>query len=195
DEASLRDTPFSDDPVKGPGRSELYAQHYSISANASFQAVFDTPTKDGGYFPSTALIGLEAISHNFFGKGWSAGLDLLFGGANGMILNAGQFELRYRYSEVSLGATILAEWPEGRLVPFAGFRLGADLMSREFTDTVLPSQAFYTFTPGLVGGLKIRLSRRWGVTGRARVHYLLYNIDETRNFGYLELATLLSYEL
>ncbi len=194
DEAALRDVAFSDDPVKGPGRSELYARHYSLAFAGSYQAVFDAPTTQGGYFPSSPLVGLEAVSHNFFGRGWSAGLDLLFGGATGT-LNYGPVSTGYRFSELSLGASLLAEWPEGWLVPFVGARLGMNVMTRDFPGTLLPSQGFYTFSPGLVGGFKLRLSRHWGITGRARVHYLLYNIDETRNFGYLELASLLSYEL
>ena len=80
-------------------------------------------------------------------------------------------------------------------MPFAGVRLGADLMTREFPGTLLPSQAFYTLHPRAGRRAQDPAVRRWGITGRARVHYLLYNIDETRNFGYLELATLLSYEL
>ena len=32
--------------------------------------------------------------------------------------------LQYRYSVLSLGSSLVSEWPVGRLVPFAGVRLG-----------------------------------------------------------------------
>ncbi|MBI3181206.1 MAG: caspase family protein [Myxococcales bacterium] len=194
-EAALRDAPFSDDPAKGPGRAALYAQHYSVGVAGTYQSVFDAPTTRGGHFPSAPLLGLEVLSHNFFGRGFGLGFDLLLGGSDGSLSTGAIEDVRYKYGQVSLGASIVAEWPEGAIVPFVGARLGANLMSREFPGTALPKQGYYTLTPGAIGGLRLRLSRKWSLAGRARLHYLLYNIDETKNFGYLELATLLSYEL
>ncbi|MFZ5470716.1 MAG: caspase family protein [Myxococcota bacterium] len=195
DEGSLRDVAFADDPMKGPERSLLYAQHLSLGVTGTFQAVFDAPSSSGGLFPSATLVGLEALSHNFFGRGWSLGGDVLLGGSSGRLSVGSVQELPYRYSQLSVGGSLLAEWPEGSWVPFVGGRLGIHLMSRDFPGARLPRQVFYTLSPGLLAGVKWRLTQRFGLTGRARLHYLLYNIDETRNFGYLELGTLLSYEL
>ena len=193
-ESTLRDAPFSDDPVKGTLRSELFTKHWSFGFTGTYQSVFDAPTTQGGYFPSSSLFGLEGQLHNFFGRGWTLGLDVLLGSTHGL-LNTGGLSLGYQYNQASIGGTVVAEWPDGDWVPFAGARLGANAMTRTFPGTDLPPQNFSTFTPGLVAGLKYRLTRHFGLTGRARLHYLLYNIDETRNFGYLELAMLLSYEL
>lgn len=194
DERALRDAPFSDDPVKGPGRSERLAPHWSIGLAGSYQSVFDAPPAQGGYFPSAPQLGLDLQSHNFFGRGWTLGLDALAGGSGGT-LHAGSLTAEYRYSQLTLGTSVIAEWPEGTWVPFLGARVGINLMSREFPGTQLPRQGYTTLSPGAVAGLKLRLSRHLGVTARGRLHYLLYNVDETRNFGYLELATVLSYEL
>ena len=101
----------------------------------------------------------------------------------------------YRFSELTTGTSILVEWPEGAWVPYFGARLAMVFMSRQFDDHTLPHQTFYTFTPGLVGGLKLRLSKHWGIAARGRIHYLFYNIEQNRSLGYWELATLLSYEL
>lgn len=195
DEAKLLDAPFSDDPVKGPERSALYAHHYSLGFSGTFQSVFDAPTTQGGHFPSAPMLGLQLESHNFFGRGWTLGFDLMLGGSRGVLASGAIQGVEYKFGEISLGTWLIAEWPEGGWVPFWGGRLGMNLMSREFPGTALPTQGYYTLSPGLVGGVRYRVTRQLGVTGRARLHYLLYNIDETKNFGYLELATLLSYEL
>ncbi len=193
-EARLRDAPFSDDPVKGPGRAMLWSTHYSIALSGAYQAVFDAPLDRGGHFPSTPLVGLELHSHNFFGRGWTLGVDLQLGGTQGTLVT-GPVVAPYRYGHVSAGAAVVREWPEGGWVPFVGARVGWNGMTRSFPDTQLPLQFFSTMSPGLVGGVKLRITQRLGLTARSRLHYLLYSIDETKNFGYLELAGLVSYEL
>ena len=55
-------------------------------------------------------------------------------------------------------------------------------------------QSFTTMSPGLALGIKYRLGTSFGVLARARVHYLLYNVDETRSLGYAEVGLLLDYE-
>lgn len=67
-------------------------------------------------------------------------------------------------------------------------------MNRTFTDTALAPQAYSIFTPGAVVGLKFRITRNIAVVARARLHYLLYNVDETRSLGTADLGGLLEYE-
>ncbi len=194
DDRTLNDTAFSDDPVKGVGRALLYSKHWSFGLQGTWQAVFDAPTDKGGLFPSSPNVGLEGTWHNFFGRGFSLTIDGM-AGTTGGTLNTGALQnLAYRYTLFSLGTGLLVEWPEGRWVPFVGARLGLNLMSRDFEVAGLPRQTFSVLTPGLVGGLKVRLTQRFSLSARVRLHYLLYNIDETKNFGFLELATCLSYE-
>jgi hypothetical protein len=50
------------------------------------------------------------------------------------------------------------------------------------------------FTPGALGGLKVRLSKSISIVARARLHYLLYNVDETRSLGSADFGLLLDYE-
>jgi len=193
DESSLRDAPFSDDPVKGPGRLQQISTHLSFGFSGFYQSFFDGPTRET-LFPPTPMLGLEAQIHNFLRRDWIWGFDLAFGGSRST-LNLSALNVPYRFSELTLGTSILVEWPEGILVPYLGARLAMVFMSRQFDDRTLPDQNFYTFTPGLVGGLKLRISRNWGIEVRGRVHYLFYNIEQNRSLGYWELATLLSYEL
>jgi len=192
DEGALHDAHFTEDPVKGPGRLAQVSTHFSFGLTGTFQSFFDSPTREG-LFPTAPLLGVEAELHNFLRRDWIWGFDLAFGGARST-LNLVALSLPYRFSELTLGSSILVEWPEGDWVPFVGGRLAMMVMSRQFDDAQLPKQNFYTFSPGLVGGLKYRLSRNWGITARGRIHYLLYNVDENRSLGYWELATAVSYE-
>ena len=68
------------------------------------------------------------------------------------------------------------------------------LMSRRFDDPTIPDQFFSTFTPGLIAGVRARLYRHLSFEARSRVHYLLYNVEENRSLGYLELYAGGSYD-
>jgi hypothetical protein len=98
-----------------------------------------------------------------------------------------------------VGTSLYAEWAfaKGRVVPFLGGRVALMVMSRRFEGegAALPEQHFSTFSPGLVGGLRYDLAYGFSVTARARLHYLLYNVGETRSLGYWELGALVGYEL
>lgn len=194
DESKLKDTKFSDDPVKGVERVTLYSRHWSFGVAGSYQTVFDAPLDKGGYFPSSPVVGIEGTWHNAFGRGFGFGIDGLYGWQSG-VLNSGLVSLNYNYSLFTMGTTGFYEWPDGWWVPYVGVRLGLDVMARNFQNGMAPSQSFSTFTPGVVAGVRIRLGHNWSLGLRARLHYLLYNIDQRRNFGYLELASTLDYEL
>ncbi len=187
---------FADDPVKGTGLTTLYAQHWSVSASGGYQAIFDAPTARGGTFPSAPLVGLEGTLHHFFGRGWGLGLDFAVGSASGQVSSPLLQGLPYDYSVLTLGGALLREWqPEATLVPFAGVRVGLELMQRTFPGTALPRQSYASTSPGLVGGLSLRLTRQVSLTARARLHYLLYTVDETKSLGYADLGLLLDYEM
>ena len=195
DETKFQNAKFSDDPVKGTGISSIFSRHWSLSASGQYEAVFDRPTNAGGYFPSAPLLGAEATLHNFFGRGFALSIDGGYGWTTGLVSGPLLGELTYNYALITFGASLFYEWFQGdRFIPFAGIHLSFNIMSREFTDTALAKQTYSTFTPGIVGGLKIRLSKNVSVVARARVHYLLYNVDETRNLGSADFGALLDYE-
>lgn len=196
DEAQLKNARFSDDPVKGTGLTSVYARHWSLSATGQYQAIFDAPTNAGGLFPSAPMVGGEATVHNFFGRGFAWSFDGQYGWSTGVVTSprlgtpAG-----YRYSLVTVGTSLFHEWnEEGTWVPFVGARLSLSLMNREFDEPLFPRQGFTTMSPGVVAGVKYRLGRSFGVVARGRVHYLLYNVDETRSLGFAEVGLLLNYE-
>lgn len=195
DEAAFKNAKFSDDPVKGTGLMAVYQRHWSLSAVGTWQIVFDKPTDSGGQFPSAPYLGAEATIHNLIAKGVGLGLDGSYGWTSGTVSTELLPETPYTYSNVLIGTTLFYEWfQDGRWIPFAGLHLALNLMSRDFADPSLPSQSYTTLTPGLVGGLKFRITKKVGLIARARVHYLLYNVDETKSLGTADFGLMLDYE-
>jgi hypothetical protein len=191
EEGRLRDAAFSDDPVKGARRGSLFA----VSVAGTMQTFFDAPTRDG-LFPPAGLLGAELEVRDFFRRRWVVAADLAAGGARATLLRSGGVELPFRFAEVTVGGSLFREWSPaaGRLSLFLGGRVALMLMSRTFESSAIPHQSFSTFSPGLLAGLRYRLAGGLGAMLRARVHYLLYNVEENRSLGYSELGAALSYD-
>ncbi len=195
DETTFQNAKFTDDPVKGTGVTSIFSRHWSLSASGNYQAVFDRPTNSGGYFPSAPLLGAEATMHNTFGRGFMLGIDGGYGWTSGVVSGVLIGDLAYKYTLITFGAALSYEWfQDGRWIPFAGVHLSFNIMSREFNAAGYAPQSYSMFTPGVVAGLKVRLSKNISVIARARVHYLLYNVDETRSLGSADFGALLDYE-
>ena len=190
DEPSLRDTPFSDNPVKG-ARADLVSR-WTVGLGGTYQAIFDAPTRES-LFPATPLLALELQLHSFLRRDWVWTFDLAAGGARGTVALPAE-SLAFRFSELSLATAIVAEWPHRIVTPFVGGRLALLLMHRTFDGDVTPAQSFSTLSPGVVAGANFRLTRSLGLTARGRLHYLLYNVDQNRSLGYWELATAVFYD-
>jgi hypothetical protein len=159
------------------------------------QAFFDAPTRDG-LFPPAGLLGAELEVRDFFRRGWVVGADVAAGGARASVTRPGGLPLPFRFAELTVGGSLFREWPlaGSRLSAFVGGRVALMLMTRTFEAAELPHQSFSTFSPGLATGLRYRLAGSLGALVRARIHYLLYNVEANRSLGYWELAAALSYE-
>ncbi|MBN2575367.1 MAG: caspase family protein [Deltaproteobacteria bacterium] len=193
DETSLRDAPFSDDPVKGAMRDETGVRT-SLGLGGLVQSFFDGPTRDG-LFPPTGMLGIELELRDFFRRGWTWGFDFASGSTRAKVDRYGTL-LPFRFSELTAGTAVAKEWRfgEGRFSASAGLRLAFVLMGRKFDEPTVPDQFFATFTPGLVGSARYRITKHFAMLGRGRVHYLLYNVDENRSLGYWELTLGVAYE-
>jgi hypothetical protein len=189
-EATLRDAPFSDDPVKGAARVDLTSR-WSLGAGATYQSVFAAPS-GASLFPPTGMLAIDLSLRNFLRRDWVWSVDLAAGSTDGVVTNVGA---PFRFTEMSLASSLLVEWPGRIVTPFVGGRLAMLLMGRRFTDDLYPAQFFSTLSPGVVGGAAIRVMKNTSVVGRGRLHYLLYNVDEDRSLGYWELAAMVSYDL
>ncbi|XXF80441.1 caspase family protein [Myxococcaceae bacterium GXIMD 01537] len=192
EEARLSDVPFSDDPVKGAARER--GAYWTLGLTGGYQSFFDGPTRQS-LFLSVPLLGAEATLHHYFRRDWTWSFDAALGGRSATIQLPTFTGAGYRYSVLSLGTSLSAEWPLGRVAPFAGARLAYLVMGRDFAEAGLPQQRFAMLSPGLVAGMRVHLLRRLDLVGRGRLHYLLYNVDEQRSLGYWELGALITYEL
>jgi hypothetical protein len=179
--------------VKGPGRIDVYASHWTVGVGGSYQAIFDAPTRES-LFPATGMLAFDMQLHGFFRRDWVWGMDLAIGSSQSAV-SLPTVTLPFKFSELSLATSMLVEWPRRFLTPFVGGRLALLLMTREFEGASLPNQFFSTLSPGVVAGVRMRLSRDFSLIARGRVHYLLYNVEENRSLGYWELATAVSYDL
>ena len=198
DESTLRDAPFSDDPVKG-GRPDALVSRYSLSVGATMQAFLDADTRNS-LFPPTGLLAAELQLRHFFRRDWVWAVDLALGGSQAsLVTESAGAPLPFRFSEVNLATSMFAEWPlwDGRLTPFVGGRLAYLLMSRKFEGeaAVIPDQFLSTFSPGVLGGLRVRIGGGFSATARTRIHYLQYNVEDNRSLGYWELGAVLAYDL
>ncbi|QRO00970.1 caspase family protein [Archangium violaceum] len=195
DESLLRDAPFSDDPVKGaPPRERALRTAWTLGLTGGYHSFFDAPTREN-LFLSTPLLGLEVGLHHYFRENWRWDFDVSLGSQRATLELPTLSGPGYRYSLLTVGTSLVAEWPLGRVAPFVGARLSYLVMVRDFEDASLPDQFYAVLTPGLVTGVHWRLLERLELTGRARVHYLLYNVDAKRSLGYWELGALLTYRL
>jgi hypothetical protein len=197
DEARLRDAPFADDPVKGVRRELPSRLHLGVTG--AFQSFLDQATR-ASLFPSTGMLGLDLAVRDYFRQRWTWGLDLAFGSTHGELVRDGiGVPLPYEMTELGAGLSLYREWPilDGRLTPFAGGRLAFLLLGRAFegAGATVPKQAFATFSPGIVAGLRAELPAGFAFAARGRVHYVLYNLaEQSRSLAYLELGGQLGYE-
>ena len=154
-----------------PGR--VLAARFSLSVGGTMQAFFDAPTRQ------------RAVPAHRPAGGRAAAAPLLpprlgLGGRPGAGQQPGHAGARHRsdapcpseFAELNLGTSLFAEWPllGGRLTPFVGGRLAYLLMSRKFEGeaAVIPDQYLSTFSPGVLGGLQLRLGAGFSATARAR---------------------------
>ncbi len=195
-EPLLRDTAFSDDPVKGASREPILTARWSVGLGGGYQSIFAAPS--AGLFPAAAMLGLDFGLRDFFRRDWIWGFDFAAGGTNAEVAVSPAVVLPYRFSELSVATSLISEWRRpalGPVVPFVGARTALLLMSRKFDDQALPDQFFATLSPGLVGGVRVRLGDSWALVLRGRLHYLLYNVDQTnRSLGFWEAASFVSYD-
>ena len=75
-----------------------------------------------------------------------------------------------------------------------GARIAFIYLARNFPGhPELPSQNFFTLTPGLTTALSWHFTNRLSAVVRGRVNYLFYNVDQSQNLGYAELALGVDY--
>ncbi len=188
DESRLDNAPFSADPVTGVKTTDTFKRHWSVSVLGGYQASF-------GVFPHAPLVGGQITLHNVFYPGISVGVDGAYGWATGASPVPTLGELGWASSRVTFGASLFYEFfPDGRWIPFVGAHVSFELFTRTFDDGLRPEQLFSTISPGVVGGLKVRLISNFSALATARIKYLHYDVDAVRPTGMAEFFLSLNYE-
>jgi uncharacterized caspase-like protein len=179
------------DPQKG-----FRGRRVALLAGAGAQRFFSRAARDG-LFPPATLLGLELAVRDDLGRGLAWGLDLALGGGDGELRLPDVAPIAVRFAEVAGGASLWRDFHVAKGVTLsAGARVGFTWLGRSFEEADdLPSQHFFTVTPGLTGSAAWRLSRRVSVFGRVRVSYLFYNVDENRSLGFAEGLVGVEYAL
>jgi len=191
DDARLDRLPLDRDPQKG-----FAGRRVAFVGGLGAQRFFSRAARDG-LFPPATLAGLELAVRDDLGRGLAWGLDAAFGGGSGELRMPGVEPIAVRFAEVAGGASLWKDFRLGRrLTLSAGGRVGFTWLGRSFDAAEgLPSQYFFTVTPGLTGAAAWRLGRRVSAVARVRVSYLFYNVDENRSLGFAEGLVGVEYAL
>ncbi|RMG19888.1 MAG: caspase family protein [Deltaproteobacteria bacterium] len=190
-EAGLRDAPFADDPVKGSGRAAR-GGGWRVAGTGGYRAFFQAPEL-GEIFPSTLLAGAELEQRGLFGPGWILLLEVVVGQTRSEAIVEGT-SFPYGATSLSVGSGLVREWRFGIVRPAAGVELSWLYLRRAFDDETLPAQDFSTFSPGLVGGLRLSLGRGFFAGLRGRLHYLHYAVDQDLSLGYAVFSLSFGYD-
>ncbi|MBL0277643.1 MAG: caspase family protein [Anaeromyxobacter sp.] len=181
EEAAMDRVALARDPQKGYGGAR-----WSLVAGLGAQRFLDAATRDG-LFPPATLLGAELSVRDDLGHGLAWGLDLAAGGGEGTVRFDGVADIPFRFAEVAGGGALWRDFGFGPLTLSAGGRVGFVWLSRRFErQQDLPSQHFFTVTPGLLGAATWRLTPRLSALARARVSWLFYDVDQNRSLGYAE---------
>jgi Caspase domain len=177
------------DPQKGFSGTQV-----SLLAGVGAQRFFDRAARDG-LFPPATLGGLELAVRNDLGRGIAWGVDAALGWGEGTLRMPG-VDVPVRFAEVAGGVSIWKDYAFGRLTLAPGARVGFTWLHRTFdASEALPSQYFFTITPGLTGTAGWRFTSRITAFARVRLSYLFYNVDENRNLGFVDGLVGVEYAL
>ena len=181
DDARMDRVPLDRDPQKG-----FSGSRWALVAGLGAQRFFDRAARDG-LFPPATLGGFEVAVRDDLGRGLAWGIDAALGGGAGTLRMPGVEPIPVKFAEIAGGASLWKDFLVGPVVLSAGARIGVTWLGRSFPEREeLPSQTFFTVTPGLVGGAAWRFSPRLAAVARLRLSYLFYNVDEDRSLGFAE---------
>jgi hypothetical protein len=188
EDADLKPTALADDPQKGGSGAE-----YVIGVTGGYQSFFDAATRTG-LFPPAALGGLELSVRHDLGHKLVWGLDLSLGEGSSSLSVNDLAPLPVTFGEGNLGASLWRDFDLGPFVLAIGARVALIGMIRSFVGhPELPTQYFFTATPGLVGSATWKLGAGWELVARARANYLFYDVDQDESLGYYELSLGVAY--
>ncbi|TMB42489.1 MAG: caspase family protein [Deltaproteobacteria bacterium] len=183
--------PLSDDPQKGAS-----GPRWSVLGAGGGQFFFDSAARNG-LFPPAVLAGAELGVRDDLGHDLAWAVDLAVGGGAATLKLPGTTPIPERFFELTGGASLWRDFAVGdSWTVSVGARVAFLYLGRTFDNhPELPSQNFFTLTPGLTTAVSWRFAERWSAVARGRLNYLFYNVDKAQNLGYAELALGVDYAL
>ncbi|MFL5311847.1 MAG: caspase family protein [Myxococcales bacterium] len=188
-DAQLTRRKLEDDPQKGAS-----GPRWSVLGSGGYQFFFDSAARNG-LFPPAVLAGAEVSARDDLGHQLAWGVDVAVGGGTSTLRLSGVPDIPVRFGELSGGVSLWRDFDvTERLTVSVGARLAFLYLFRSFSGrSDLPSQNFFTLTPGAELALGWRFSPRWTAVARTRANYLFYNVDKSQSLGYAELALGVDY--
>ena len=182
---------LEDDPQKGAS-----GPRWSVLGTGGYQFFFDSAARNG-LFPPAVLAGVELSARDDLGHQLAWGVDLAVGGGTSTLRLSGVPDIPLHFGELSGGVSLWRDFDVTEsLTVSLGARLAALYLFRSFSGRPdLPSQNFFTLTPGVEASFGWRFTPRWNAVARMRANYLFYNVDKDQSLGYAEIALGVEYAL
>ena len=145
-EATLRDAPFSDDPVKGDMEiTEKLPTRPVVAVGVGGMSIFGQ--REQGLFVPSALLSLRVDLDHLFSSRWGLGLAVALG-TNGGPLNIEGQALPFRFGAVTASADVTCALAlESSWRPYLAGRASWLLLPRTFEAAALPKQFYSTVAP------------------------------------------------
>lgn len=193
DPSRMYEVDLDDDPVKGVIDVWSRTPSVAVGGLVGWQRFLTGAVRDG-YFPDTALVGVDAELRDYLRPGWSLGLDFAMGRTTG-VTTSGGLDYPYDFSAITAGASVTVDLLHGGFRPFVGARLALVSFDRAFDEPLLDDQQLLTTAPGLVAGVHWFFTDSVAVSLRIRPSWLLYEADENRSLGFVDASAGVSLEL
>jgi hypothetical protein len=190
-DAQLSRRKLEDDPQKGAS-----GPRWSVLGTGGYQFFFDSAARNG-LFPPAVLAGAELSARDYLGHQLAWGVDVAVGGGTSTLRLSGVPDIPVRFGELSGGVSLWRDFDVTEtLTASVGARLAFLYLFRSFEGrSDLPSQNFFTLTPGAELAVAWRFTPRWNAVGRVRANYLFYNVDKDQSLGYAEISLGVEYAL
>jgi hypothetical protein len=199
DPDGLAQVAYADDVTKGVvvrQKRLVHGPRLELGGRVGFQAFWDDTTRDL-LVPPVALLGVTvAVDRLASVKGLRLFADVS-GGGREQLLDFGHEQIPSRFRQLSFGAGLTVGPPHDVLRLYVGPRLGALYLFRSFQDAAQqPPQDLFTFLPGLVVGVGVRLDGALGIVAEGRLNYLYMDAgDVNMSVGNTEVYLLVDVAL
>jgi len=197
DAGGMAEVAYSDDVTKGAvlrTKRRTHGPRLELAVRLGYQAFLDARSREE-LFPPIPVFGLQVGVDRLAGvRGLRLFGDVAAGGRDDVI-DFGYETIPLIFREVSFGIGASYGLDLRHLRLYAGLRIGGLYAYRAFRDPVFePPQDLFTFLPGAVVGVGVRLDRTASLLVEGRINYLYYDVgDDDLSVGNVEVFSLVDF--